>query len=169
MGQINKIPLGYLDMLRSQTGGKNPFFASETVNPVVDMTPFYHALEMDGSSVTLAYTGVGDSVDITVPSDEAWFVYTWGFSAQASANTDRVHWLVNVLRLPGGSAVIGPLIASTIQSSSAPDNQTGFMVGSVQFPVPIPLTAGAIIRSTVAGQTGSSTATISVLAAKFKA
>jgi hypothetical protein len=166
VGQINKIPLGYLNMLGSQTGGKNPFVANDQVSPNVEMAPFYHAHGMRAASDVLAATAVGDSVIRTVPDNEAWFLYSYGWLSTITSLADRLKLILQVSRLPqGGTAAC---IYTTVENQT-PQSQPTSMGEAFMFPVPIPLLPGSRLTTTVTHIVNNQTMTISYLVAKFTA
>ena len=168
MGQINKIPLGYLNMLGSQTGGKNPFFAAEQVNPTVEMSPFYHAQAMSVSTDVLVGVAVGDQVIRTVPDNEAWMLYGWGFSYIALSAGNKQYFRLDLSRLPRSSTTTLNHFLAILRHENvlAVGDLTG---SSIYFDNPIPLTAGSQLVTTLASRNGNITHTISYLYAKFTA
>ena len=168
MGQINKIPLGYLNMLGSQTGGKNPFFAAEQVNPTVEMAPFYHGSAMAVSTDVLVSTAPGDEVTRFVPANEAWFLYSIGASGSVLGSSAVRDLQVNLQHLPRSSSPTLPGQIATLTSSTA--SAAGDVIAASQlFPVPIPLIAGTSIQTIINRRSGATTMTISYVYAKFTA
>ena len=154
-------------MLGSQTGGKNPFVAAETVNPTIEMEPFYHAQGMAVHTDILTYNNIGDATTITIPENEVWFMYAWAMQVVATATTDRATFIQQISRLPRTStptlaATVGHLILDALNAAT-------IMADVTRFPVPIPLTAGEELITTCASVSGAQTGTISVLHAKFTA
>ena len=166
MGAINKIPLGLLNMLGSQTGGKNPFDLAEIVRPTVDLTSFYHAQALKTSAVSLVYTAVGDNVQMEVPAGEAWFVYTIGVSVTSVTGADRAAFGVYLRDLPK-SGVAATLIFNTRELNDVVAGD--ILSDSVRFPVPLPLTAGMELSLLTHSLTNSRTVFMTALYATFQA
>jgi len=99
---INRIPLGFLGMLGSQTQGKNPFEASEVVAPTIEMTPFYHAQAIRTAFVQLNNAAVNNAAQITVPANKAWMLYSANVRAVAAANNDFIDVHLETNKLNGG-------------------------------------------------------------------
>jgi hypothetical protein len=167
MGQINRIPLGYLGMLGTKTGGKNPFVSAEQVNPVVEMTPFYHAQGLSIETGSLTFVNVLEFVDLTVPSDEAWFVYAVSVQSGFTLVGDRLGVIFSLFSTPAGppnnSMVIGQ--SGLLELVGA----IGTVGEAVQFPNPLPIVGGSKLRCTVTDSNVGKTLLFSALVAKFKA
>jgi hypothetical protein len=167
VGQINKIPLGYLNMLGSQTGGKNPFNSLEEVLPMVDMVPFYHAQAM--KCITASYTpsSLLDSQFVRVPDDEAWMVYGVFNRELTISASDSVRWQNVIGGLPksGLDAYTCYCDGVLLQNTAS----TALLASGINFPVPIPLQAGGQVSQVFADGAGNRASTLMVLAAVFKA
>lgn len=170
MGQINRIPIGYLDMLGSQTGGKNPFDAADVVNPVIAMQPFYHAQGMSiESAPAFVVNALLDFAQLEVPQNEVWFVYNVSCQAAFTTAAGAVELVYSLFSTPAGvpnnSMVIGDtgLLNATLA--------VAVIGNAIQFPTPLPLVAGSRLRATVGDFTGTAVTTITfaALVAKFSA
>lgn len=165
MGAINKIPLGLLNMLGSQTGGKNPFDLAEVVRPTVDLTPFYHAQAFKTTAVSLAYAAVGDNVQMEVPAGESWFLYSIGVTILSVAGADRASFGVYLRDLPK-SGTDATLIWNTRELA---DVVAGDLLSdSVRLPVVLPLTAGMELSLQLHSLTNARTVFMTALYATFQ-
>lgn len=107
MAQINRIPRGYLDLLKTETGGKLPSASSETVAPVVDMNAFYEADKLSIEQLQHTPGAFPSSSSVFVPTDETWVLWALGMSWGANALADTMDWLVSLRRLPAAGSVSG--------------------------------------------------------------
>lgn len=165
MGQINKIPLGFLNMLGSQTGGKNPFNVNEVVAPTVEMIPFYHAQAMQIMSTNFTPAGNLDSQTIVVPNDESWFVYVINNSELTTLGNDSIRWQIGITAPKSGNTNI-PIHTDPVSlGGGAAVTQ---IASAVRFNPPLPLVAGTIIRQTVVDLVGARNMFLQVYAAVFK-
>jgi len=166
MGQINKIPLGYLNMLGAQTGGKNPFNASEILAPTQEMTPFYHAQNMR----TIQASGVavqGGSRTVTVPADEVWFIYHIQNFWTTAIAADEIRFQ-NAISFPNSPST-GHTIHATDDPLSATAAAASMVGDGVLFPQPLPVTQGTTITQIYRYVNGAgNNAILQVLAAIFK-
>lgn len=78
---INRLPRGLLSYLDSQTQGNNPDELATTVQPVLDMEPFYRSMaryEYLGDNLVFNLFGgqfIYHVQQRTVPDDEVWLVH----------------------------------------------------------------------------------------------
>lgn len=170
MGQVNKIPLGYLNMLQSQTGGRNPANTSDVVSPTVEMSEFYHAQNLSNEWVQLVHVGVNVSSTIQVPADEAWFL--WAIHVSQPHQTSAVDFVwgevgLNLLPKSGNIQIMG-LFSFKIGPTSG--TAGGRMEASVTFGQRIPLVSGVQLNTSITDRAavGARTLTSNFLVSKFK-
>lgn len=149
MAQINRIPRGYLDFIGAQTGGKNPPDASDSVAPVIDMTPFYQAQTMAMVNDTLSHTVVGSSLLVRVPENQTWLLWSASVRSTYPANSfDQFEFIIQ--ELPRGDVIdiaSFPSVFNTrLMGNLAVAGQRD--IDSTSFPVPYPMAAGTLIRAT---------------------
>lgn len=71
--RIQRPPTGLLGMLGSKGTGENPAELQDIVTPVVDLTSFYQAQDLQTTIVTSAATlTVGQGAQVVVPNGEYW-------------------------------------------------------------------------------------------------
>ena len=170
MGSINKIPLGFLSMIQSQTGGKNPSQSADFVSPVIDMSEFYHAQNLSNEWVQLVHVGVNVSSTIEVPSDEAWFLWAIGVvQPHQTSAVDFVWGSVGLNRLPK-SGLIQPVELFTFKIGPTSGAANGRMEQGVTFGQRIPLVSGTQIQTSITDRAavGARTLTTNLLVSKFK-
>ena len=92
MGDVNRIPRGFLDLVGAQTQGKNPPVFSDGLSPIVDMTPLYLAQTLGTHKEIFAHTVAGQQIATVVPSDEIWLLLSLGTSAFASTAGEFEQW-----------------------------------------------------------------------------
>ena len=106
MGQVNRIPRGFLDLIGAQTQGKNPPIFSDGLSPIIDMTPLYLAQTLGTHKENLAHTIAGEQIAVTVPNDEVWLLLSLGTSSLASTLGELEQWsffLIDVIRESGAA------------------------------------------------------------------
>lgn len=152
MGQINRIPQGYLDLVGTETGGKNPSLAPESVSPILRMNELYSAQTLSAVNWATNSTAVGDSNSITVPSDEIWVCYSASMNTNSPLVGDHDVVAMSVDRLPRDAAGAAPptiFVASLLSLSVNSDPND-----SILFPVPFVLSHGVIVRLDVVDRVG---------------
>lgn len=94
MGQVNRIPRGFLDLVGAQTQGKNPPLFSDGLSPIVDITPFYLAETVGIDRLNLAHTVVGNVGTFIIPQDETWSIIAVGSTAVVALATEfeQIQW-----------------------------------------------------------------------------
>lgn len=156
MGQINRIPLGYLDMLQSQTGGKNPFDASESVVPVVEMSPFYQ-MQHFGGSVHVGNSAPVNTVNqLIVPQGVVWFLHGSSYFWTAIAPLDSASFRMVLRNLPQSGSALIPIHMFQTQVAIAIGDRAS---DSILFPNLIPLQGGTQINWHVESNTGGNRST----------
>jgi len=103
MSGINRIPVGYLDLVGTQTGGKTPSQANEIVAPVVEMLGFYGQQAAAALAITMNHAAVPSQFTTEVPSDECWHLLSCAVRENQPAGTERSIWCVGVNNLPRSS------------------------------------------------------------------
>ena len=79
-GRIQTNPLGFLNLLGLKTTGRAPAVAPDHVQPGIELLDMYLAPAQQVVSEQQSIANIGDSVAVTVPQTECWFVY--GVSVQ---------------------------------------------------------------------------------------
>ena len=125
MGDVNRIPRGFLDLIGGQTQGKNPPVFSDGLSPIIDMTPLYLAQTLGTHKENFTHTGTGDQVAVTVPSDEVWLLLSLGTLAFASVADEFEQWafIINDVIRETGLAPNLPQIHVTPITQNAIANQ----------------------------------------------
>jgi len=167
MGQVNKIPLGFLNMLSSQTGGRNPPEYADSIVPTVEMTPFFHspALRIVFNNIAVGTGLVNTFHSIPVPENKAWFVYGWAFDRLQALGTDefQVAFGIGGMTTPGfmalhTSPIVGPGLAIGDRQSYAALSESV-----------IPLTSGMSVQLRFLHVAGTQAAQFQALVAQFDA
>ena len=140
MAGINRLPLGYLDLVGTETGGKNPSQADENVSPVILMNELYGSQTLKPESFATNSTNVGDNNFTTVPADETWILYSISFDviSPLAGDQDTVGLFIDRLprsAIPGATALlfVGDLLAVSNNDTPA---------ASLMLPTPIVLHHG---------------------------
>jgi len=125
MGNVNRIPRGFLDLIGAQTQGKNPPVFSDGLSPVVDMTPLYLAQTLGTHKVQVSHTAASQQVSITVPSDEVWLLLSLGTNALAATIGEFEQWIfiINDVIRESGVATNLPQIHVTPLAQNLAINQ----------------------------------------------
>lgn len=96
MGEINRIARGFLDLVRSQTGGRAPNEYTETLVPVLNFENFYLSERIDGAELTAANTADGAIRDLAVPDDQLWLLRSietqWDYTGALPFNSQVAIW-----------------------------------------------------------------------------
>lgn len=86
---ISRRPAGLLDLLLAQQQGKNPADLLESVQPILDMVPFYNTDRLTDSNQAFGATAVGGGTNIEVPAGEYWRMISAGiFVTFATVNQE---------------------------------------------------------------------------------
>lgn len=75
---ISRRPAGLLDLLLTQQQGRNPSELRDSVQPVMEMTPFYQSERLKISAVNANAAAVGSTATHSVPSGEYWKILSLG-------------------------------------------------------------------------------------------
>jgi len=163
---INRIPIGYLDLVGTQTGGKNPSQANEIVAPVVDMELFYAAQALADHHENFAHNAIADVLKFEIPSNEAWAVYTISFFETAPATTDKTVAALGVHHLQRG----GPT-AQLFSGTLTPITAGGTDIVTNRLDVPIIFLPGTEFVLQIFDRVGAGARTLQcdMLIAKFAA
>jgi hypothetical protein len=150
MGQVNRVPSGFLDLVGSQSQGQTPPLYSDALSPVVDLRELYLAQTLSQQCETKAHVAFGATQDFTVPAGETWLVrsVSW-YAVLPLTGTERWAWsILRPARGTTGAAVIQEtyLYASALKSVAI-NNQ--MMADAYYFPHPIALLNGTILRATI--------------------
>lgn len=142
---ISRRPQGLLDLLLTQQQGKNPSDLLDTVQPIVDMTQFYQTDRVTVEQGAGVMTAVGQNVDITIPSGEAWKVYTASSFCTFATVDQEFGAYLTVRNIPSASPVLSNF-GGTRAAVGATD-QSGV---AENFPAPLIYPSGAVFRFTCA-------------------
>lgn len=166
MSQINRIPLGYLNMLQAQTGGKTPFETFDQVMPAIGMDEFYLAQGLSIESDNFTAIANNQLFSIAVPAGEVWLVRHISVQQTAILAADQAQWQVGLRQLPK-SAI------SAIVLETSPILNATTALELLQFGVPIQqpffLQAGSEIFVVVQNVVNFRNTFILALVAKFSA
>ena len=136
MGEVNRIPRGFLDLIGAQTQGKNPPVFSDGLSPIIDMTPLYLAQTLGAHKLNFAHTVNAAQASVTVPSDEVWLLLSLGTQAFASTVGEFEQWafIINDVIRESGAAPTLPQFHVTEVATNIAINQllaTGFTLPSM--------------------------------------
>lgn len=81
MGNINRNPIGLLDFLLTQAGGRNPDFLLEQVRPVIDIEHYYQSDRLR-ATIDTGSLNTGQVDAISVPTDEVWLLLNWALQLE---------------------------------------------------------------------------------------
>lgn len=152
MGQINRIPNGFLDLLGTETGGRNPSSSPELVSPTLRMNELYSSQTLSVVNWATNSTNVGDSNSITIGNDETWILYSASMNTNSPLAGDRDVISMSLDRLPRDAAGAAPpqIFVADLLSLSVDSDPTDALV----FPVPFVLGHGVIVRIDVVDRLG---------------
>ena len=101
MPNINREPRGLLDLLLSQSGGRNPDVMLESIRGFIDLEKFYAVDRQRAFSVSFS-DAIGASSFVEVPAGQTWLVDFLGISIDASDNAgDHASMSIGLERIPG--------------------------------------------------------------------
>ena len=121
MGDVNRIPRGFLDLIGAQTQGKNPPVFSDGLSPIVDMTPLYLAQTLGTHKETLLHSNNAEQLAVVVPSDEVWWllsVATTSLSTVAGSFEQWAFIIKDVIRETGGATHLPAIHVSPLVTIS---------------------------------------------------
>ena len=170
MSRINRIPLGYLDLVGTETGGKTPSDASEEVSPVVEMEEFYSAITLSSEQFSFNNNVVGDFGQSDVPDGEIWKVYSIGVNELRATALDMSDIAVFFGRLTRSDSA-GNFALMFDTGKLINDFATGRASASILLPRPVHLASGSRVLAQVQDRTGTAplrVTDISLLVAKFE-
>lgn len=152
MGQVNRIPSGFLDLLGAQSQGKTPPLYADVLGPVVDMGELYRGNALSMVVETLAHTTFGNTQDFTVPAGETWLLRAVSSDELLTSTGQFTQWAWSFLRPPRG-ATGGATIKETFIHVS-PIKQillaNAWATDAHEFASPIAFQNGTIIRAKLA-------------------
>jgi len=88
MSQVQQFPLGLLDLLGAK-GGSDIREIGDRLVPTIETLPFFAAYAITNDAVSGTTNAVGNSVDLTIPSNEFWVLYAASASLIFSAVGDE--------------------------------------------------------------------------------
>lgn len=148
MGQVNRIPNGFLDLLGVESLGRNPPAFADQIIPITDLTEFYAAQTLSAHTVDFNHTAFQNQQLVTVPSEETWFLRAVSVdgSLPGTANFERWQFsLDNMARNNTGAATSEPMIWVSDKLVVSIANQD--IAGAFALPAPLALTAGTVLRA----------------------
>lgn len=152
MGQINRIPRGYLDLVGTETGGKNPGDASEVVNPTIEMRELYASQTLKSINFAINSLVVGSSSTISVPPEDSWILYSAGMHVNAPLLADQDNVALFAGQLPRGGPAAGFALLWRAEMLSIGVAQTP--TDTILFPVPLIFQGGTKFITTVHQRAG---------------
>jgi len=90
MGQVNRIPSGFLDLLGVESLGRNPPLFSDAISPIADLTEFYAGQTLSIHTEDFVTSAAQQQVVVRVPSEETWFLR--GVSVQCTTLLPTTMW-----------------------------------------------------------------------------
>lgn len=113
MGQVNRIPKGFLDLIGAQQQGKNPPIFSDAVAPIIDLTSLYLGQTLGVHQTSFSTTVPGNGNLVSVPQDETWLLLSGGIweSAGAGGEWSAWEWTIQSTPRPDATGVRQATIA----------------------------------------------------------
>lgn len=136
---ISRRPSGLLDLLLTQQQGKNPAEILDSVQPVMDLFPFYASARLTSARATYTATGTGilAADSLAVPDGETWAVLNVSQHWEFALSSDDIKSNILLLNLQDASNV--PL--STYEYFN-PSVANEVMEKTLWFPQPMFLSSG---------------------------
>lgn len=101
MGQVNRIPNGFLDLLGVESLGRNPPLFSDAVSPIVNLNEFYSGQTLSCHEEDLIHDDVDQQALVTVPEGETWLLRSVGLESDSWGAASRTEqWEFSVDSLP---------------------------------------------------------------------
>lgn len=153
MSQINRIPIGYLDLLGTETGGRNPSEGVEAVSPILVMNELYLAQTLNNKNFATNSTAVGNNNFFEVPADETWLLYSISADVIQPLVGDFDQVTIALRSLPrsgpsaSGTATIAALNMETKAAGSQPRD-------AVFLPNPFVLSHGVEVIAEISDRAG---------------
>jgi len=142
---INRLPRGLLSYLDMQAQGNNPSQLADTVQPVIDLEPFYRSMaryEYRLAVGTVAITpGVGAVVQI--PTDQIWLVHQISSTVTNNTAGNITTFQHFPYTFEHGSAAIIPLAPVQGYANLLSPPQSSYCAGS--FPDPFVAIPGSTL------------------------
>jgi hypothetical protein len=150
MAGINRNPIGLLDFLQTQSGGRNPDFLQESVRPTIDVEPFYTPDRLRAAVESFSMT-TGQIEFIAVPEGEVWKILTFGFVTTTTVSSGAdIAVQYGIERIPG-QGFNGRGFASFYLKDSPAQNVVDYQ----QLPVPLIVTSGQRITITCVAESST--------------
>jgi len=149
MGQVNRIPNGFLDLLGVQSLGRNPPLFSDAVSPTVDLTEYYSAQTLSSHTEDFTHTAADQQVVVFVPEGETWLlrgfsVYTTPLGS-VSESEDWSFMVQNLARGSTGGATSEPVLWNTGRLSPIIANNK--VAAAFMLPAPLMMTSGSVTKA----------------------
>ena len=172
MGQVNRYPPGFLDLIGAQQQGKTPPDSSEVLVPTVEMLEFYAAYALSGIRLD-ATAGAPATFVLSVPDDEAWLLRGVGVRVTLPLATDFEQWSMQLGLLPRfSSAGLATESSARIWTSRLLQNQAAAQdaTDGELFDSPVLLVPGTNVTLSLEQRdaTAARTTELSVLASVLK-
>lgn len=138
---IQRSPSGLLGLFDIKALGQNPGWFEEAVQPVVDVTPWYLArqLQSEGNLTATTAAAVGDFVERTVPDGQAWYMVSGSCNFGPVVAGERVKLSFRVKTVDAGFERI--FTSELMTAIAAAQLSAGFA-----FPQPLVLLPGCAIQ-----------------------
>lgn len=98
---VNRVPFGLQDLLGNTGFGKNPGEFADTINPTLEMLPFWLGERHGVTAKTSALTTRGEALIITVPDGKLWMPHSMHIGIVGGITVgDIMQFTFNVDALP---------------------------------------------------------------------
>ena len=160
MGQVNRIPNGFLDLLGVESLGRNPPQFLDVITPIVDLTEFYAGQTLSSHEVDFSHSSPGDQTIVRVPEGETWLLRNCSVVATNLALTSDIEvWqfsLQDTARNSTGGATEDSIIA--VSPRLVLFAAGGGRTAAFGFYLPSPglaLTSGTILKARIIDRSGA--------------
>lgn len=163
--KVQRIAPGLLSFLGLKGTGQNPTELGELLSPVVDLTPFYHAIDLlTANASTAGLNTVGQSTLIEVPAGETWRVMAAGYIATNLTAAGICH--ISILYQPPGTGNVVPItkpIRYVVGAAGTERHDVGYW-----FPTPFIAPTGSQFIMLLEESTGAGTMSLNARVAYQK-
>lgn len=160
MGQVNRIPSGFLDLLGVQSLGKNPPSFNDALIPIVDLTELYLAQTLSVHTEDFFHSAVTNQITVRVPEGETWILRSVGLEPTIhTATSMREQWAFSFIDPPRAPSPAGVteegMIFTTPLLSVATANWE--VSASHTLGAPIALLGGVVLKARVIARDAGAT------------
>jgi len=160
-GPINRFPEGFLNFLNLKVGGSVVNETADDLRLTLDMTPFYRlGTREEVSNVQALTSAPGDTVAITVPSNEYWIVRHIGVTVTGAGFVFAGTQFVGLERFN----VVTPIMSSYTYAAVAAGETRAVTQEKNDLLI---LRPGDVVRATTWAVSGQHTRGLSVFASRF--